>query len=190
MKLTDIIQEVKELLSPKRFTHSVGVMKRMKELANLYQIDEEIAQKIGITHDMAKEMTGEEMLQYAKEFHIAIDDIEKEIPSLLHGKIAADMTKRKYHFSKEMQDAICYHTVGNPKMDKLAKLLFVADKTEENRKYLDLAKAVELANHDLDLSVISLLEESICYTIKKGEFIHPASILTRNTLLKQLKTKE
>lgn len=191
MELEKMIKEVEDVLSPKRFRHSLGVMKRMEELAKQYNVDIETAQKIGITHDMAKEMTDEEMLKYAQDHHIEVDEIEKEIPSLLHGKIAADMTKKRYHFTIEMQKAICYHTTGNPHMDLLAKLLFIADKTEENRKYIDLEKEKALANTNLNLSMISLLDESLRYTIQKGSFIHPDSIMTRNALLKEIKvTKE
>ena len=47
----------------------------------------------------------------------------------------ADIAKKKYGASKKVQNAILYHTTGNVKMDTFAKIIYVADKIEENRNY-------------------------------------------------------
>ena len=86
-------------------------------------------------HDMAKEMTDEEMLDYVKKNKIRITETEKAIPQILHGKIAADMAKKKYDFDDEMCTAIACHTTGKENMTLLQKILFVADKTDETRSY-------------------------------------------------------
>lgn len=192
MNLEDIIKEVKEVLSEKRLAHSIGTMERAKQLAMLYGEDVNKAMAIGIIHDIAKEMTDEELLDYAKKNNIVVDEIEKINPSLLHGKIAADIVKKKYNFSKEMQDAISYHTMGHPDMNMLAKILFVADKTEETRKKTmqDFDEEVTLAKTDIDKSMVSLLDKSIIYTISKKELVHPDSIITRNFFLMKIKEKD
>ena len=64
MEYKEIEANVKKILSEYRFTHSVGVAKKAVELAKIYGVDEEIAKKIGIAHDVAKEMTDEEMIEY------------------------------------------------------------------------------------------------------------------------------
>ena len=86
---------------------------------------------------------------------------------LLHGKIGADICKKRYGFTTEMQNAIKYHTTGNEHMDKLAKVIFVADKIEENRKYKDNRKAEKLevarklAKENLDMAVLFEIDESL-----------------------------
>ena len=94
MKLEDIINDVRTRMSEKRFIHSLGVMKRIEELAKIYGVDIEKAKKVGIAHDVAKEMSIEESFKYASENGISFDEIEKEIPYLLHSKIGADIAKK------------------------------------------------------------------------------------------------
>ncbi|HIU51257.1 MAG TPA: bis(5'-nucleosyl)-tetraphosphatase (symmetrical) YqeK [Candidatus Merdicola faecigallinarum] len=192
MSLEKIEKDVKMRMSEKRFIHSQGVKKRIEELAKIYHIDVETAKKVGIAHDVAKEMSVEESMQYVKENGIILDDMEKKIPYLLHGKIGADYCKKKYGFTKEMQKAIEYHTTGNPNMDLLAKILYAADKTEENRKFVqyDIEYERKLANEDIDQALVFMLEETIKYNMEKRKLIHPDSILTRNDLLEQIENKE
>ncbi len=76
----------KTKLSEKRFYHSQCVMERAKELAKKFGYDIEIAEKVGIAHDIAKEIPNEEKLKYVKENNIKIDEIERENPTLLHAK--------------------------------------------------------------------------------------------------------
>ena len=185
MDLEEIVKDVKTHMSEKRYNHSLGVMKRIEELANIYGVDVEKAKKVGIAHDIAKEMTKQESLKYAYENNIELDEIEKEIPYLLHGKIGADMAKRLYNFDKQMQKAIIYHTIGNPEMDMLAKILYAADKTEENRNFAqyDIEYERNLANTNIDEALIFMLGETIKFGIDTKKLIHPNSLTTRNTLL-------
>ncbi len=184
--LEDIQNDVKNILSEKRYIHSVGVMKQAEYLARKYNEDIQIAKTVGIVHDIAKEMSREEKLEYANKNNIYVDDIEKVSVGLLHAKIGADICKRKYNFTEQMQDAIKYHTTGNIRMDKLAKIIYIADKTEENRKYDDLAYVRELADKDLNECLLYILNYSITENVEKGKLVHPDTILLRNKLLMDL----
>ena len=187
--LVKIDADVKQALSEKRYKHSVGVMKKAEELAKIYDIDVNTAKLVGLAHDIGKELTKEEKLEYVKENNIEIDEIEKINVGLLHGKIGADICKKRYGFTAQMQDAIKYHTTGNEKMDLLAKIIFVADKIEENRNYENEEKqksleyARQLAKEDINKAVLLEIDESLVYTIKKQELIHTDSVLARNKLL-------
>ena len=186
MELIDKIkQELKESLSEKRYIHSLGTMERAEELAKIYGVDVEKARLAGLTHDIAKEMTKEESLQYIKEHNIEIDEIEEINVKLLHGKIGANMVKEKYGLCQEIQDAILYHTTTDKNMDMLAKIIYVADKTENNRKSkeFDIEYERELANKDIDAAIIYILDGNIEEIIKKGKLVHPKAIETRNSLL-------
>lgn len=185
MDLENIIEDVKTHMSEKRYIHSLGVMKRIEELAKIYDVDVETAKKVGIAHDVAKEMSVEESFKYAEENDIEFDEIEREIPYLLHGKIGADMAKKMYGFDEQMQNAIINHTTGNPNMDILSKILYAADKTEENRNFkkYDVEYERELANKDIDEALIFMLGETIKNNIESKKIIHPNSVITRNMLL-------
>ncbi len=185
MDYEEIKADVEKVLSEKRFTHSVGVAKKAVELAKIYGVDEDIAKKTAIAHDVAKEITKEEKLNYAKEHNIEVDEIESAKPSLLHGKIGADIAAKKYGFSEDMQNAIKFHTTGRANMSILEKIIYVADKIEENRKgkKVDIEKARELSKKDIDETIIFLMDESIVYNIGKEGLVHPKTIEARNYLL-------
>jgi len=178
-----IKRDIKERMSPKRYAHSVGVMRRAGELASIYGIDVREARLVGLLHDIAKEMPEEEKLHYCKENGIAIDEEEEARPSLLHAKIGADIAKKKYHFTTSMQHAILYHTTGAPNMDMLAKIIFIADKTEENRKFNGVLELRKLSEQNIHAAMIETINFTILKAIQKNDILHSASIHTRNALL-------
>ena len=185
MEYKEIENDVKSVLSEYRFTHSLGVAKKAIELAKIYGVQEEIAKKVGIAHDIAKEMTDEEMIEYAKVNNIRIDEIETVKPSLLHGKIGADIAAKKFGFTQDMINAIKWHTTGRENMSMLEKIIYVADKTEENRKgtRFNLEKSRELSTQNIDETLIFLMNEFITYNVKNEWLIHPETIKARNDLL-------
>lgn len=191
MELIDTIKkDLKEILSERRYIHSIGVMEMCGELAKIYNIDIEKAQIAGLLHDNAKEMTKEEMFKYAEENDIEINEIERISFPILHGKIGADIAKKKYGVDKQIQDAIKYHTTTSPKMDTLAKILYVSDKIELNRTSEDynIEYERELAKKDLDATVIYIIDANIKTLIEKEKLIEKEAIDTRNCLLiKKLK---
>ena len=64
MNLNQIEEYIKSILSEKRYCHSVCVMERSRELALKFGADVEIAEKIGIAHDVAKEMTEDVTIKF------------------------------------------------------------------------------------------------------------------------------
>lgn len=182
---TDIIK----LESEKRYKHSLGVMKKAEELAKLYGENINKAKLVGLAHDIGKDLSKEEKLEYVKNNNIEIDEIEKINTGLLHAKIGADICKKKYGFSKDMQDAIKYHTVGNKNMDTFSKIIFIADKIEDGRNYKNEKKMEQLeatrklANIDLNKALLFLIDSSLEFTLQKKELIHPDSIDTRNRII-------
>lgn len=186
MELIEKIQkDLKEILSEKRYIHSIGVMEMCETLAKLYNADVEQAMLAGILHDIAKEMTPEEKLKYVKENNIEIDEIERINTPILHGKIGADIAKKKYGVSEQIKKAIEYHTTTNPDMDLIAKIVYVSDKIELNRKSedYDIEYERDLATKDLDATIIYIINSNIKSLIKKEKLIHHKSIETRNALI-------
>lgn len=188
MELIEKIQkDLKESLSEKRYIHSIGVMNMSIELAKLYNADIETARLAGILHDIAKEMTPEEKIQYVNDNNIVIDDVERINTPILHGKIGADIARKKYGVNEQIQKAIEYHTTTDPNMDIIAKILYVADKIELNRKSedYDIEYERDLAQKSLDDTIIYIIDSNVKSLINKGKLIHPRSIETRNALLLQ-----
>lgn len=80
MEIEEIIKIAKKTLSEKRFYHSTCVMVKCEELAKIYNVDIETAKKVGIAHDIAKEMPTEEKFKYIKDNNIEINDVEQQVP--------------------------------------------------------------------------------------------------------------
>ncbi len=190
--ISEIDEYLKNNLSPKRYEHCVRVMERSEELAKIHGIDVEKAKVCGLAHDIAKEMSPRENFEYVRKNKIRIDNIERQNVKLLHGKIGADIVKKKFGFSDDMQKAIAYHTTTHPKMDNLAKIVYIADKTEYGRVSANyqIEYERELANKDLDRALVFIIEESIAHLFEKGRLVHPKSIETRNAIISKISKTE
>ena len=185
MNYEQIEKIIENTLSPKRYQHSVGVAKRAVELAKIYGEDEKTAQIIGITHDIAKEIPTNQALQYIKDNGIKLDEIEQKEPGLWHCKIGADMATKQLGFTKDMAQAIVYHTTGSTHMNTMDKIIYLADKTEENRTYIDLEQAKRLSDQNLDEGVLYVAKVAIEYSLKKNSLIHPDTIYLINQLIEK-----
>jgi predicted HD superfamily hydrolase involved in NAD metabolism len=183
--IEQIKKDLKEILSERRYIHSLGVMEMAGKLAKIHNEDIETTKIAGLLHDIAKEMPKEEMLKYVKENNIETDKIERINTAILHGKIGADIARKRYGVSKQIQDAIKYHTTTSPEMDTLAKIVYVADKTEMNRKSedYDIEYERKLAKKDLDAVIIYIIDANIKSLIDKNKLIEEESVKTRNSLM-------
>lgn len=185
MEFEKIQNDIKQILTPKRYEHSVGVAKRAEELAKIYNQDIQKAKLVGIAHDIAKEMKTEEAYKYAKEHNIKLDEIEINEPALIHAKIGAQICKEKYNFTKDMAQAIIYHTIGNINMTEFDKIIFLADKTEYGRTEEYLKDTRKIVNQNLDEGMLCVLRSAMKYTLSKEKLIHPDSINLMNKLIIQ-----
>ena len=183
--IEQIKKDLKEILSERRYIHSLGVMEMAGKLAKIHNEDIETTKIAGLLHDIAKEMPKEEMLKYVKENNIETNKIERINTAILHGKIGADIARKRYGVSKQIQDAIKYHTTTSPEMDTLAKIVYVADKTEMNRKSedYDIEYERKLAKKDLDAVIIYIIDANIKSLIDKNKLIEEESVKTRNSLM-------
>lgn len=183
MELEQIQNEIKNRLSEKRYYHSVCVMERCEELAKKFDFNIEIAKKVGISHDIAKELTDVEKLEYCEKNNIEVDEMEKQSISILHAKIGAHMVKDLFGFDDKMSFAIKAHTTGLPKMDMLSKILFIADRTSKERNFPDIEYLNSLLEEDIDKAVLYILDKKIELQLKKQANIHINTVITRNSII-------
>lgn len=183
MEIEELQKVVNEKLSELRINHSKYVGKRCVELAKIYGVDILKAEKVGLVHDIAKEMSDEDKIKYVEENCLEIDEIERKNTALLHAKIGADIAKKQFGFTNDMVEAIKYHTTGKENMCLLAKILFVADATGEDRNWDDLEKVRQMSEKSLDDAIIYILELNIKKNVDRKNLIHPDSIHARNYLM-------
>ena len=186
IKYEDLYDEVKQLLSEKRFNHSEGVVRRAIEYAKIYNVDIETVKLAAIAHDIAKELTPEEEEKYTKDYNIYLDEFEKENHNLVHAKIGAEICKNKYGFTEDMVNSIKYHTTGRPEMSTLEKVIYLADATDENRKY-EQDYYVNAIREDIDKGMVEVSKWVINHLLEKERPIHIDSINCYNYYLNKLK---
>lgn len=176
----ELYEDVKKMLSEKRFNHSERVLKRAIEYANIYNVDIETVKLAAIAHDIAKELTEEENQEYISKYNIKLDDIEKVNKSLLHAKIGAYICKEKYGFTDDMVNSVRYHTTGRENMSVLEKIVYLADATEEGRKEYIVSEYVDLINKDIDKGMVEISKWVMNKLLKNNKVIHLDTIKCYN----------
>ena len=172
IKYDELYEIVKEKLSKKRFSHSEYVVKRALEYAEIYNADKEIVKLCAIAHDIAKELTDEEVEFYMNKYHIKFDEITKQNKNIWHSKIGAEICKHEFGFTEDMVNAVKYHTTGRANMSMLEKIICLADATEETRKYEDVQEYVNYVIEDIDYAMFKISKLVIAKLIGKDAIIH------------------
>ena len=128
-----------------------------------YGYDMQKAMLAGLLHDCAKCIPNDEKLRLCEENDILISSVERENPFLLHAKLGALLAKTEYDVTDPLiLHAIKVHTTGEPDMNILDKIIYIADYIEPNRnKAANLDRVRELAFHDLDVCMAEILPEQI-----------------------------
>ncbi|MCR4587733.1 MAG: bis(5'-nucleosyl)-tetraphosphatase (symmetrical) YqeK [Lachnospiraceae bacterium] len=162
-----IRKKLKKSLDAHRFEHTLGVAYTAAVMASVFDEDIEKAKIAGYLHDCAKCMSDEKKLSICDKQDIPVSDIERQCPSLLHGKVGAYVARNKYGIEDEdILNAIANHTTGRPGMSKLEKIIFVADYVEpgrNNREGMHLEDVRRLALTDLDGAVRRILSDTLRY---------------------------
>lgn len=166
----------KSRLSEKRYGHTVRVADTTEYLARLHYLDPERTRLAALIHDAAREMKKEDYLRLAEEWHIPHDSFERENPKLLHGPVAAEMSRRSLGLEdEEVLDAVREHTVGKANMSDLSLALYLADKIEPERDYPSVEKIRALARYDLRSATAEAVGRAIAYSEMRGKPVHPSS---------------
>lgn len=155
---------IKAKLKEKRYIHSLSVANLSKEIALCNGLDEEKAYRIGIYHDIAKNLTEQD-----NKIYISINDVyEKDYPiAVWHQYIGYYLLKHYYCLKdKETLKAIRHHCLGDDN-STYSQLIFVADKLDPSRGY-DSSKEISLAKQDLKKGFEKVKQQNKVYLEDKG----------------------
>ena len=176
-------EQLKTLLTPERYAHSIGVMETAVELAKIHGADVEKARIAGLLHDNAKNL--DNPYERSKDLEAELDEFEMNSPPLVHSKLGAETAKIEFGITDpEILNAIKWHTIGRPGMTLLEKIVFVADLTEPGRDFPDAKPLRELSRTDLDEAVAQCIKSTISVNKKRGNVIHPNAFLVLEELNK------
>lgn len=177
-----IRKRLQDELSPKRYAHTMGVVRMAAELASRYGADGRKVQLAALLHDCAK-FAWEYQQQLADEYGIDISGMHKPI---VHGPLGAERARREFGvIDEEILSAIDCHSVCRPGMGILDKIVYLSDKIEHGRSYEGLERIRIEAEKSIDNGVIACIEHGLGYLEERGEQVHPNTLLA----LEELKIK-
>ncbi|MDO5397276.1 MAG: bis(5'-nucleosyl)-tetraphosphatase (symmetrical) YqeK [bacterium] len=177
-------EKLKSVLKPKRYIHSLGVCDTAVKLAKQFGVDKEKAYLAGLLHDCAKCFEHEKQLELCKEYGIELSGITLECPAVIHAPLGAAVARAEYGIDdEEILQSIALHTTGGCNMTKLDKIIYIADMIEPSRDYKGVDGLRKEAGKDLDSAMLTALQSTLKFNIKKGSIIHPDTIDAWNDLL-------
>jgi predicted HD superfamily hydrolase involved in NAD metabolism len=166
--------------------HVFRVVDEALRLADAHGIDAEAVRIATLGHDLLRAHGDERLLRIAEEQAYAMDPVDRIEPILLHGPLAVAILREQYGVvDADVLGAVAAHTTAAPRMTRLQKLLFVADKIEPEKvgRKAPVERVRDLAPHDLDAAMRAYLDFQIVEALERGWAIHPNTIAARNELI-------
>ena len=136
-------------------------------------------------HDLARHLDAAELVRRAEASGIIPTDVERSLPVLLHGPLAAAELERDGLTDARVLESVRWHTTGKRGMGDVAKIVFLADKLDPQKagRYPYLGEIEELARDSLDAALLRFLGLSTADHLRQGRLVHPESVHFRNELI-------
>jgi len=202
IKLNELRSRIKEILSEKRYAHTLFVEKTARALA-LDLMPERVYDicVAAILHDATKELPKTEHINIIESENEILTDEDKTTDGILHSFSAPLFCRKEFskYVNNDILSAVKNHTVGSPSMSVFDKIIFISDFIEESRKY---KSCIEIRNWLLAefsrkkkyedkiyclnkacLLAILATEESLK---QRGAAVNSRMLLTKDSLVRQL----
>ncbi|MDE7452808.1 MAG: nicotinate (nicotinamide) nucleotide adenylyltransferase [Clostridia bacterium] len=167
------LAEVKNLLTEKRWKHTVGVCLMAAQNCRRVGASEEQAITAAALHDCAKYLTAESPL--LKGFKCP-DGVPGQV---VHQYASAYVAGREFKVTdKDIINSIKYHTSGRAGMSGLEKLIYLCDMLEDGRDFDGVEALRAVFAKDIDECLLAALKHQINYLNNSGEKIYPLTLET------------
>ncbi|QGZ97884.1 nicotinate-nucleotide adenylyltransferase [Mycoplasma sp. NEAQ87857] len=167
-------QIIHNSLTALRAKHSVSTASFAAELAKAHNLDAKQAYTAGLVHDIAKEWSIASSRSFIQEYQpelINASDFE------LHQICGALWLKYGYKLQDQaVIEAVRYHTTMKLEMSDLDKILFIADKICQGRKFPGIQKVRELCFKDLNQGFKEVVYQTYLFNINKGVEFSPLAL--------------
>lgn len=172
-------------LSARALAHSERVAETAAELAARFGADVGRARLAGLLHDWDREVPAEELIARAHEAGIAVSDVDRAVPYLLHGPVAAaDLRRDLPGLDEEVLEAVAAHTYGAVDMSPLAMIVYVADVIEPARRDVGVEELRGVASgtslRDLFATTYAV---SLHQLVDRRRRLHPVTVSTWNSIV-------
>ena len=184
-----VIAYLKENLTRERIGHTMAVAYLASKLARKHGLNPARVRMAALLHDSAKNWSKQRLVRYAKSRRLPVPDLLETCrrrPRLTHAYAGASVAAKVFGITdREILSAISKHTLGNAKMNRFEKCIYMADLAEPGRKFPEAKELRNLAMRDLDRAFVRGVGIKIIYAIKDGRWIHPESVRVWNHWMKK-----
>jgi nicotinate-nucleotide adenylyltransferase len=162
-----------------RLLHSVSTAMTALRMAARFGADLDKTVVAAMLHDICKEQPAPELLQGVSK----ADAWWTGFPAVVHGPEGAAYVQQQLNIDDPVIiDAISYHTILRPNANIVEKIVFLSDKIEPGRKYMDLGPIRKAAESDLDKAVYLCVKAVNQVLFKSGQKPHPYSVKAERRL--------
>jgi nicotinate-nucleotide adenylyltransferase len=157
-------EEVRIRVGPARFLHSRNTALLAWDLCRRFGLDPSLGYLAGITHDICKPLQEAELFALVRSDGEQISALERKKPSLLHARAAAVLLQERFGIhNRDILDAVRFHTVAGADMGPLAKVVYIADKIEISRDYVNPVLRELSRTAGLDPLFEAVLDDTVAY---------------------------
>ena len=201
-QIISLREKIREILSPFRFEHTLGVESMAARLAGLYCPEKEnLLRAAALLHDVTKEKKLDGQLEIFERYGVRPTEEQISVAPTFHALTAALIIPDEYpeFADRELIEVIRYHSTGRENMTLSDKIIYLSDYIEETRKYDDcitLRKAFfdaepEKMSYDerllhLDRIMLKAFDLTMEDLKAKGKIIGENTLRAREFLLREL----
>lgn len=177
-----VLEWLKQNVPESRIRHILRVEQMSIELAEHHGLDHQKAAQAALMHDLAKFFKPERLLNMAIAEGLVLDPIDQANPHLLHAEVGAIVARDEFGINdSEILDAIRHHTLGQPGMNALSCIVYLADGLEPGRGNTpELEELRHLSRQDLVEATWRAADYSLRHLLETRHLIHPRTVQTRN----------
>ena len=166
--------------------HVTQVAAEAQALAVRHSADVAAANLAALAHDLAAVVPVAERPSIAEQMGVGVSEVDRAMPALLHGPIAAAVLAEKLDVRNEdLLNAVRFHTTLRAGASTLEKIIFVADKiaydpsSPHQGEYLAALQAAE----SLDRAVLAYLDFLLDNTWRHRWYLHPQAVAAYRDLV-------
>ena len=159
---------LKNILDEKRYLHSLHARNFAIELAKANNYDVNKAAFAALVHDIAKNIANnnkEKARNIIKKYEPQRSQIEDY---KLHQEIGYIILKHIFNVEEEIAHAVRVHTSLDINLNILDKIVYLADKLCQGRKYPGIQKTRKVALKNIDQGLKLVINQTILFNKEKG----------------------
>jgi predicted HD superfamily hydrolase involved in NAD metabolism len=160
-------------VSERRRAHILRVTALLAQWAEALELDPDEAaawRDAGRLHDALRDLPEEALRAIVR---------DAEMPAgVLHGPAAALVLEREGEARGALLEAVRWHTVGNPRWERVGRALYMADYLEPGRQFAQADRAF-LASHvplDFDAVFRQVVRHRLEWTLREGKALFPEAV--------------